>query len=56
VQRLRHLRWRAATSSSTTPSRSACAETDDESVLDASGACPMGAIAVFELANGDQPA
>lgn len=30
------------------------AETDDESVLDASGACPMGAIGVFELASGQQ--
>lgn len=30
------------------------AETDDDAVLDAAGSCPMGAIAVFEAATGDQ--
>lgn len=29
-------------------------ETGDDGVLDASGACPMGAIAVFDPASGDQ--
>ncbi len=32
------------------------AETDDEAVLDAAGSCPMGAIAVFEPATGEQAA
>ena len=32
------------------------AETDDEAVLDAAGSCPMGAIAVYELATGRQAA
>jgi len=32
------------------------AETDDEAVLDAAGSCPMGAIAVFECATGEQAA
>ena len=32
------------------------AETDDEAVLDAAGSCPMGAIAVYELATGEQAA
>ena len=31
-------------------------ETDDESVLEAASACPMGAIAVFETATGRQAA
>ncbi len=30
------------------------AETDDDGVLDAAGSCPMGAIAVFDPATGDQ--
>jgi ferredoxin len=32
------------------------AATDDEAVLDAAASCPMGAIAVFEIATGDQAA
>lgn len=32
------------------------AETDDEAVFDAAGSCPMGAIAVYELATGEQAA
>jgi len=31
-------------------------ETDDEAALDAAGSCPMGAIAVYELATGEQAA
>ena len=31
-------------------------ETDDPAVLDAAAACPMGAIAVFDLASGQQAA
>jgi ferredoxin len=31
-------------------------ETDDEAVLDAAAQCPMGAIAVFDLASGEQAA
>jgi ferredoxin len=31
-------------------------ETDDESVLDAAGSCPMGAISVFEIESGRQAA
>jgi hypothetical protein len=31
-------------------------ETDDESVLDAAAQCPMAAIAVFDLASGEQAA
>jgi ferredoxin len=31
-------------------------ETDDESVLDAAAQCPMGAIAVFDIASGEQAA
>ena len=30
--------------------------TDDESALDAAAQCPMGAIAVFDLATGEQAA
>ena len=29
---------------------------DDEGVLDAAASCPMGAIAVFDLASGEQAA
>jgi ferredoxin len=32
------------------------AETNDESVLNAAGSCPMGAIAVFERETGEQAA
>ena len=32
------------------------AETTNEAVLDAAGSCPMGAIAVFEVATGEQAA
>jgi ferredoxin len=32
------------------------AETDDEAVLDAAGSCPMGAIAVYDKATGEQAA
>jgi ferredoxin len=32
------------------------AETDDSAVLDAAGSCPMGAIAVYEEATGEQAA
>jgi ferredoxin len=31
-------------------------ETDDDTVLDAAASCPMGAIAVFDRASGDQVA
>jgi ferredoxin len=31
-------------------------ETDDESVLDAAASCPMAAIAVYDLASGEQAA
>ena len=31
-------------------------ESDDESVLEAAAQCPMGAIAVFDLASGEQAA
>ena len=31
-------------------------ETDDEAVLDAAASCPMGAIAVYDLASGEQAA
>jgi ferredoxin len=32
------------------------AETDDEAVLNAAGSCPMGAIAVYDLASSEQAA
>ena len=32
------------------------AETDDDGVLDAADSCPMGAIAVYELATGEEVA
>ena len=32
------------------------AETDDDAVLEAAGSCPMGAIAVYEGATGEQAA
>ena len=32
------------------------AETDDDAVLDAAGSCPMGAIAVYEIATGEEAA
>jgi ferredoxin len=31
-------------------------ETDDEAVLEAAASCPMGAIAVYHLATGEQAA
>ena len=31
-------------------------ETDDESILDAADACPMGAIAVYDAQSGEQAA
>ena len=31
-------------------------QTDDEAVLDAAASCPMGAIAVYDLASGEQAA
>ena len=31
-------------------------ESDDPSVLDAAGQCPMGAIAIYDLATGEQAA
>jgi ferredoxin len=36
--------------------RARTGETDDPAVLEAASACPMGAIAVFDLASGEQAA
>jgi ferredoxin len=36
--------------------RARTGETDDPAVLDAAAACPMGAIAVYDLASGQQAA
>ena len=60
LQRLRQLRQggsrRLRSSTAAASSTLLLAETDDAAVLDAAGSCPMGAIAVYDQATGEQAA